>query len=142
MRASKTAVAVATCLVASAMGSESFIDSGDFKRELHKGDGQDHQKLQHSNEPGVEFDVEYPDFTITFANGPETYGADYRTEGWEMSETSMYGILVGFIATGIFIIFALINIIWDEAKRHSEFTMNVVNGFDTLRAEPYNYDDE
>ena len=141
MRASKFAVAVASCLVASVMGTASFIDSGDFKRELHKGDGNDHQQLRHANSGEETWPVEYPDFTIEFNNADDTVGPDRRTEGWEMSETSMIGLAVGFISTWVFILFALVNIIWDEAKRHSEFTADVNKGLETLSAEPFNYDE-
>ena len=114
MRASKTAAAVATCLVASVMG-ESFVNSGDFKRELHKGsDNGDHGILFHATAPGDGEEVEYPDFTETFSYGADTYGKDYRSEDWEITEMSTLGLIIGFAATFIFILFALINIIIDE----------------------------
>ena len=141
MRASKKAVAVATCLVASVMASESFVDSGDFRRELHKGDGGDHQTLYHANEPENPVEVEYPAFTRNFAQGADTYGEDFRTEGWEPSQISLIGLAVGFATTGIFILFALINIIIDETKRHADFKNKVEAAKDDLRKEPYNYDD-
>ena len=143
MRASKTAVAVATCLVASVLGSESFVNSGDFKRELHKGtDNGEHGTLFHATDPNVAEDVEYPDFTETFAYGADTYGKDYRSEGWELSEQSLIGLIVGFVCTGIFILFALTNIIIDEIQRHADFTNKVETSFDALRAEPYNYSED
>ena len=86
MRASKTAAAVAACLVASVMG-ESFVNSGDFKRELHKGtDDGKHGFLYHATDPTTPEEVEYPDFTETFSNEADTYGKDYRDAGWEISE--------------------------------------------------------
>ena len=122
---------------------ESFVNSGDFKRELHKGsDNGDHGILFHATDPTVGEEVEYPDFTETFSYGADTYGKDYRDESWEISEMSMYGLIVGFAVTFIFIIFALINIVIDEVQRHADFTNKVETSLDALRAEPYNYSED
>ena len=147
MRASKTAAAVATCLVVSVMGSDSFVNSGDFKRELHKGnvdpDGKGHPGiLYHATKPAVREDVEYPDYTETFSYGTNTYGNDYRDEGWELKPLSLYGLIIGFVCTFIFILFALANIIIDEVQRHADFTNKVETSLDALRAEPYNYSED
>lgn len=143
MRAFKQVAAIATCLVASVMGSESFVNSSDFKRELHKGDDNgDHGTLFHASDPTVAEDVEYPDFTQTFAYGADTYGKDYRDETWEISEISTYGLIIGAVCTGIFILFALIQIIIDEVRRHADFTNKVETSLDSLRAEPFNYSED
>ena len=54
----------------------------------------------------------------------------------------MYGLIVGFAATIIFIIFALINIVIDEVQRHADFTNKVETSLDALRAEPFNYSED
>ena len=143
MRASKKAVAIATCLAASVMASESFVKGSDFKRGLHVVKDNNHDKIVfHADDPTTPVETDYPDFTETFAQGPDGYGKDYRSEGWELSERSQIGLLVGFICTGIFILFALVQIIVDEVKRHSDFENKVNTAFDTLRGEPYNYSDD
>ena len=142
MRASKKAVAIATCLAASVMASESFVKGSDFKRGLHVNNTEHPKTLFHADDPTKPVETSYPDFTETFAQGPDGYGKDYRSEGWELPERSQIGLLVGFICTGIFILFALVQIIVDEVKRHSDFENKVNTAFETLRAEPYNYSDD
>ena len=46
---------------------------------------------------------------------------DSKNPDWELSQTSLIGIIVGGGATLIFFIFAIINIIIDEVQRHADF---------------------
>ena len=42
-----------------------------------------------------------------------------------MTDISMIGIILGFATTGIFILYALVNIVIDEAQRHTTFKKDV-----------------
>ena len=119
MRASKTAVATAACLLASVIAEQSFVDSGDFRRELHTKTEANfgHDKyVFRADDPTVKIATEYPNFSQTFNNAKGTYGEDRE------QETTWPGIIIGFVCTGIFIIFALTHIIVDEYYRHINFT--------------------
>ena len=52
------------------------------------------------------------------------------------------GLIIGFVCTFVFIIFALINIIIDEVQRHADFSNKVETSLNVLREEPYNYSED
>lgn len=60
MRASKKAVAAVTCLLASVLAEQSFVDSVDFSRSLHQMDGHPASEMFHANEPDVPIESEFP----------------------------------------------------------------------------------
>ena len=57
-----------------------------------------------------------------------------------LSETSRVGLILGFAAVGIFIIYANIKVILDEKKRHAKFEDDIVEAETTLQNE-YNVDE-
>jgi len=84
-------------------------------------------ELQGKGEPAF-----YPQYTARFNNAVDSYGIDSRSEDWEASDISMIGIIVGAICTFSFILFALVNIIIDEAMRHAKNAQLVVKAKNTL----------
>ena len=49
-----------------------------------------------------------------------------------MTDISLIGLLIGFGCTGVFLIFAIVNIIVDEAERHEKFKAKVTEAKKTL----------
>ena len=128
MRALNKVAAAVSILLASAMAEQSFIDSVDFKgRGLQTG-----EILYHADDPDTPREAKYPEYTATFAYGPETYSIDSRSPDWELTDLSLIGLLVGFGCTGVFLIFAIVNIIVDEAERHEKFKAKVTEAKKTL----------
>jgi|Transcript_43156 hypothetical protein len=60
-------------------------------------------------------------YTITFKEGPNTNGGPEEFEGG-----NLIGLIIGFVCTGIFMIFASIEIILDEIARHASFKKKIV----------------
>ena len=142
MRALKKVAAAVSLLLASAIAEQSFIDSVNFaSRSLHQLAEPHDAILYHADEPDKEFTAEYPEYTKTFANGPSSHGIDSRDPNWELSELSLVGLIVGGGCTFIFLIFALVNIIIDEAQRQKDFTNKVEQAMETLKEE-YNVEEK
>ena len=74
----------------------------------------------------------YPQYTARFNNAPDSYGIDSRSPDWELSDLSLIGLIVGAVCTFSFILFALVNIIIDEAMRHAKNAQLVVKAKNTL----------
>ena len=132
MRASKTAVAAAACLLASVIAEQSFVDSGDFRRELHTKTEANfgHDKyVFRADDPTVPIATEYPNFSSSFNNAPGTYGAERE------QSTTWIGIIIGFVCTGVFIIFSLTWVIIDECNRHESFTEQIKKDKELLKRE-------
>ena len=71
--------------------------------------------------PEDEDGLPYREFTQVFSSKEGTYTPFTGTEGRELTDMSMIGLIVGFGCTGVFILFSLINIIVDEVQRHADF---------------------
>ena len=59
-------------------------------------------------------------FTHDFAHTADTYGVPEEYTG-----ANLVGAIIGFLVTGIFMVFAIIMLINDEIKRHKEFAQKI-----------------
>ena len=97
--------------------------------------------LYNADAPTTKVEALYPEYTREFSYGPGTYDPDSRDPNWELTDISLIGLLVGLGCTLIFLIFAIVNIIIDETKRHADFEADVLRAKETLR-ESYGCDDK
>lgn len=74
-------------------------------------------------------------YTDVFNMGPDSYGPEEEFEGMYL-----IGMILGFVTTGLFMIFGFIKIISDECKRHTTFKDNVEKEKKKLTGAPYNCD--
>lgn len=74
-------------------------------------------------------------YTEVFNMSPETYGPEEEFEGMYL-----IGMILGFVTTGLFMIFGFIAIVRDECKRHEDFKANVEKEKNKLTAVPYSMD--
>ena len=89
--------------------------------------------LYNADAPTTKVEALYPEYTREFSYGPGTYDPDSRDPNWELTDISLIGLLVGLGCTLIFLIFAIVNIIIDETKRHADFEADVQRAKETLR---------
>lgn len=78
---------------------------------------------------GLESESRSNYYTETFADAPNTYGTNE-----EFEDAYLWGTIIGFIVTGIAMIFAVTVIIYDEIKRHEKFTKDVIDSERVLRS--------
>lgn len=65
----------------------------------------------------------------------ETFASPDVIPELELSETSRVGLILGFLAVGLFIIYANIKVIIDEKKRHQKFEEDIEEVERTLQNE-------
>ena len=69
-----------------------------------------------------------PYYTDYFTQGEGYHGAHEA-----FIDGNLVGVIIGFIATGIFMIFAVVNLIIDEKQRHINFQKKVDNDISDLK---------
>lgn len=79
---------------------------------------------------GAIHEAEFPEYTGFMAPWTD---ASYFVGLEGMPQVSLIGIIVGFSVTGIFIIFAIVNIIIDETQRHAQFSEKVQSAANILQ---------
>ena len=92
--------------VASLMSAAVLAEEALQGRMLHEGDKTKSRSTKY--------------YTDKFNNGPETHGEPAEFEGGYM-----VGAILGFLFTGIFMVFAVINSLWDEYKRHKFYEAKI-----------------
>ena len=68
-------------------------------------------------------------YTNEFTQTPDAYGEHEEFEGMYL-----YGMIIGFIVTGIAMIFAVTTILLDEVNRHKRFEADVQNSINTMKS--------
>ena len=108
MRVSASTLLFASALLV-AFGSAQQVLEG---RQLHQDKGESRSKY----------------YTNTFSQGDKYNGGHEEFIGGNLA-----AVVIGFVCTGIFMIFAVINLIVDEYQRHGAFRKKVDNDIKSLK---------
>ena len=69
-------------------------------------------------------------YTNTFNLNPDSY----YTDGEVLTSTSQIGLILGFVALGVFLLYAFVMVIRDEWARHEDFKKKVADALNELRS--------
>ena len=108
MRVSASTLLLASALLVAFSSAEQVLGG----RNLHQEKGESRSKY----------------YTDVFSQGDSYNGGHEKFEGGYLA-----GVVCGFIVTGVFMIFAVINLVVDEYQRHGAFQKKVDNDIKSLK---------